>query len=207
VAIGDNLTKRDQAMVGVAILAVALAGLYWHFVWSPKNIELDAQAEHVEQLEGKNRRAKSEMAKGSVAELQKQAIVYQRNLEVMRQLVPTGNEVPALLDQVSTVARRVGLEISSVQPQAVIPGDQFDTYRYRLVMDGGYHRMGAFFAGVGSMTRIVAPVNLKLSPMGQSGGSKKTVSSTESRLKAEFEIQTYVARIAPAPDPSSGGTQ
>ena len=44
-------------------------------------------------------------------------------VEVMRRLVPTGNEVPALLEQVSNAARRAGLDISSVEPQPVIAGE------------------------------------------------------------------------------------
>ena len=203
-ALGDNMTKRDQTMVVVAFLAVALAAAYWYFVFSPRGLELDKQAQHVEELEGKNRRAKSEMAKGSVAELQRQAIEYQRNLEVMRQLVPTGNEVPALLDQVSTAARTAGLDIASVQPQAVVTGDQFDTHRYRLVMDGGYHRVGSFLASVGTLTRIVVPVGLRLMPAGN--GNKKKSAVEESRLRAEFEIQTFVARVMP-PSNATGARQ
>jgi len=38
----------------------------------------------------------------------------------MRSLVPAGNEVPALLEQVSTAARRVGLEINYIEPEPVI---------------------------------------------------------------------------------------
>jgi type IV pilus assembly protein PilO len=198
VAIGDNMSKRDQGMVGVAFIAVALAAAYWYFIFNPRSVELDARAQHVEQLESKNRKAKAEMAKGTVAELQRQAIEYQRNLEVMRQLVPMGNEVPALLDQVSTSARRVGLEIASVQPQAVVPGDQFDTHRYRIVIDGGYHKVGSFLANVGSLTRIIVPVGVKLTPAQAADKKKKDLE--EARLRAEFEIHTYVARVMPPGD-------
>lgn len=202
-AIGDNMTKRDQVMVGVAIVAIALAVLYWNFVFGPKNAELDTQAQHVEDLQGKNRRAASEMAKGTVADLQRQAVLYQQNLEMMRQLVPTGNEVPALIDQVSTAARRVGLDIGSLQPQPVIPGEQFDTYRYQIVMDGGYHRLAEFLTGVGSLTRIVAPVNLKLSPTERAANARRAAPN-EATLRAEFEIQTYVAKTS---DDETGGRQ
>jgi type IV pilus assembly protein PilO len=205
VAIGDNMSKRDQGMVGVAFVAVALAAAYWWFIFNPRGVALDQQAQHVEQLEGKNRLAKSEMAKGTVAELQRQAIEYQRNLEVMRQLVPMGNEVPALLDQVSTSARRVGLEIATVEPEPVIAGDQFDTYRYKMTVIGSYHTVAEFLTNVGSLRRIVAPVNLTLAP---SNGdlSKRVVKKGESLLQTNFEIQTYVAKSGlPAAAPVKSG--
>ena len=67
----------------------------------------------------------------------------------MRQLVPTANEVPALLEQVSTAARQTGLDISGVTPLGVIPGDVFDTYRYRVGVTGSYHRISQFLNNVG----------------------------------------------------------
>ena len=56
-------------------------------------------------------------------------------LNVLRRLVPTENEVPALLESISSAARRAGLEFSDVQPDGVVNGDQFDTYKYKLARD------------------------------------------------------------------------
>jgi type IV pilus assembly protein PilO len=116
----------------------------------------------------------------------------------MRQLVPTGNELPALLEQVSTAARREGLDISTVEPQPVVEGDQFDTYRYKIAVTGGYHALGEFLSNVGSLTRIVAPINLTLAP-----ATNPNVTAVKLRpagtaaIESKFEIQTYVVRTAP----------
>src|SRR5207302_234032 len=122
-AIGPK-SQRDQTMLVIAMLAVLLALPYWYYVYSPKRDELNDQRDRVEALEKANAKAKTEVSQGSVKRLEAEAAVFQRNLELMRQLVPTGNEVPALLEQVSTAARRVGLDIGSVQPEPVIEGDQ-----------------------------------------------------------------------------------
>ena len=79
-----------------------------------------------------NQRAKAELAKGNVEQLRAEAAKLQENLEVMRQLVPTSNEVPALLEQVSTAARRVGLDLATVKPQPVIEGDSSTRIAIRL---------------------------------------------------------------------------
>lgn len=206
--------QRDQGMVAVGLVAAALAVVYHMYVFQPKAQELAKIAEHVESLSTANDRAKAEMAKGSVNELRAQAQRSAANLELMRQLVPTGNEVPALLEQVSTAARRTGLDIGTVEPQPVIPGDEFDTYRYKITIAGGYHDLGTFLSNVGSLTRIVAPVNFKLgpAPSNRSGAAPKgRVAADEARLQSEFEMQTYVAKtsapVVPPRGAQKGGTK
>jgi type IV pilus assembly protein PilO len=112
--------------------------------------------------------------------------------------------VPSLLEQVSTAARRVGLDLGAVEPEPVIPGEQFDTYRYRIKVLGDYHALGAFMANVGSLTRIMAPVNLQLKPRlagAAAGANARRPLVTRQPLESSFQIQTYVARGAPAPAP------
>jgi type IV pilus assembly protein PilO len=201
--------QRDQVMVLLVVVAVALVGLYYMYVYSPKaDVLTDLQA-HVDSLDVSNQRAKAELAKGNVEELRAEAAKLQANLEVMRQLVPTSNEVPALLEQVSTAARRVGLDLATVKPQPVIEGDQFDTHRYQVAVIGDYHALGEFLANVGSLTRIVAPVNMSLSPLGAGAAvdqrKKLSKKNNNSILDSRFELQTYVAKtVAPRPAPAGG---
>jgi type IV pilus assembly protein PilO len=181
-------------------VSIVMIVAYWQFVYSPKTAELAQVRSHVESLQTANQRAKAELAKGSVNDLRAQALRYQQNLQLMRQLVPTSNEVPALLEQVSTAARRVDLDINTVTPEPVIEGDQFDTYRYRLTVIGGYHPLAEFLTNVGSLTRIVAPVNLTLeSATGQELTSSRAKRG-QSMLSTKFEIQTYVAKPGTADD-------
>ncbi len=200
--------QRDQAMVLLVIVAVALIGLYYAYVFSPKADVLASLQAHVDSLDVNNQRAKAELAKGNVDQLRAEAAKLQENLEVMRQLVPTSNEVPALLEQVSTAARRVGLDLATVKPQPVVEGEQFDTYRYQVAVIGDYHALGEFLANVGSLTRIVAPVNLALSPLGSGAAAdqrKKALKNNNSVLDSRFELQTYVAKTAaPRPAPAGG---
>ena len=186
---------NDRNKLFVALLALLLAGAYWNWLYSPQAAELETKRQHVEELDDRNQKAKAELAKGNVNELRMQAEAYRRNLEVMRQLVPTGNEVPALLDQVSTAARRVNLDIGTVEPEPVVVGDQFDTYRYRLAVGGDFQSLGAFLTNVGSLPRIIAPVNLQLSPA--NAPAKRTLRPNTQFLVANFEIQTYVAKGGP----------
>ena len=198
--------KRSQQMVMVAVLSLGLAGVYHQYVWSPKSDELSTTAERVEALETANSRAAAAARGGTLNKIKAEAAAYRRDLDALRQLVPTGNEVPALLEQVSTAARRTGLDIASVEPLPVIAGAEFDTYRYKISVAGAYHPLAEFLTNVGSLTRIIAPANLQLTPVPAAAVAGRPAS--EAPLKATFEIQTYVAKVgaAPASAPQSVAT-
>jgi type IV pilus assembly protein PilO len=195
-ALGANMTQREQLMIGIAVIALALAGAYWYFPYQAANERLAKIEEHVVALDRVISRAQKEMARGNVGELRAQADQMRQSLAVMRQLVPTNNEVPLLLDQVSTAARRANLEIGAVTPQPVIAGAEFDTHRYKIGLVGSYHELGRFLANVGGLTRIVAPVDVKLMPA-QAQLVRRT--KTEALIQADLEIRTYVARSTPQP--------
>jgi len=192
-----SLTTRDRNLVVLSVLALGLAGGYWYQFWSPKNLELDEVDVHVQALRDVNQRAKSELAQGKTSELRAETERLERDLNVMRELVPTANEVPVLLEQVSTAARRVGLDIADVQPLPQLNGDQYDAYKYRMSVKGTYQEIGDFLTNVGTLQRIVAPINVSLNPT--PNDTRKIKAPRQQALDARFEIQTYVARTAPVP--------
>jgi len=203
--------QRDQAMVLLGVLGFAAVFAHWYFIFDPKSTELDTLEERVESLATQNDRAKLELARGNPERLRQDVIAMRANLDAMRQLVPTSNEVPALLEQVSTAARRVGLDLAAVEPEPVIAGEQFDTYRYHIKVLGDFHALGAFMANVGSLTRIMAPMNVQLKPRlataARPAGAPRPAAVTRQPLESSFQIQTYVARGAPAPRPPAGDDQ
>jgi type IV pilus assembly protein PilO len=202
-AIGANMTKREQTLVGIGIGAVLLLGAYWYFLYKPKAAEMAVTQAHVDSLDKRNQQAKADIAQGSLQKLKAQTAEYDQSLKVMRQLVPRSNEVPALLEDISTAARRVGLDLATVEPMPVLQGEQFDTYRYKLAVIGGYHPVGQFLSNVGSLNRIIAPVTMviKLHPIADKTKAKPR--KGESLVDTEFQVQTYVARSTPYQPPSA----
>ena len=192
-AIGANLTKRDPTLVAVCIIALAVGGAYGYFMYWPKRAQLAVIEEHVTTLDAKNEAARRELSNGSVAKLAQQAAEYKASLDLLKELVPTTNEVPALLENVSTAARRVGLDLASVEPMPVIQGEMFDTYRYKLSVKGGYHETAGFLTNVASLNRIVAPVAVDVKGADKRKGNGK---DTDPELYTDFQIQTYIARPA-----------
>jgi type IV pilus assembly protein PilO len=202
-AIGANMTRREQQLAGIVVGALLLAVAYWYFLYLPRGKELDAIAVHVDSLDKSNQRAQASINQGAVQRLTRQAKEYEVDLKVLRQLVPRSNEVPALLEDMSTAARRVGLDLSAVEPAPVVNGDQFDTYRYKLAVVGGYHAIGEFLSNVGSLNRIVAPVTMQMTPHALGDKTKAKPKKGESLIDTQFLVQTYVARTTPLPTPET----
>ena len=201
--------QREQSLLFVCVVALAAIGLYWYLVYQPRSLTLAEQQTRVDSLVALNDKAKIEMSRGSLPEIRRELARYQQTLSLIRSLVPAGNEVPALLEQVSTAARRVGLDVATVDPQPLAPGANYDTYRYGMSIVGGYHELAEFFTNVGSLNRIMLPVNLTLTVSNNANAQKVRRGSEGAVIEARFQLQTFVSHgqgaETDAPAPISGG--
>ncbi len=195
--------QRDQLKIVIGFIAVALAVVYYMYPYSTSSEQLALDTERVESLETANRAAQKQFASGDVESLRTEAAEQRASLVAMRRLVPTSNEVPALLEEVSTAARRSGLDIGTFTPEPVIMGDKFETHRYKVTIIGGYHQIGGFLANVGSLPRIVAPVHFALSPANPAAGMRRSArlsgiaaNAKREGLEATVTLQTYVERTS-----------
>ena len=195
---GLPTNQRDQIMLAVGVAGILGAVAFWNWVYVPKNETLGVTREHIEKLDGTNQRAKAIMARGSVEQLQTESKRLEANLDLMRTLIPSGNEVPALLDQILGAARRTGLEFSNFAPAATVQGESFDTYRFKMSMQGSYHQIGELLAAIGSLRRVIVPVNVSLAA--STTRAARANRPDERILTANFDIQTYVVRTTPAED-------
>jgi type IV pilus assembly protein PilO len=193
--------QREQGLLILCVASLIAIGAYWNFVYSKTAVDIDLRQQHAATLITMNQKAKMEVAKGNVNEIRRQLAEYQQNLMLIRSLIPTGNEVPSLLEQISTAARRVGLDVATVDPQPVIEGDNYDTYRYTMSVVGGYHALAEFLANVGNLTRIVLPVNVALALPNNSATLQAHRKAGEAAIEARFQLQTFVTKTAVA-DPS-----
>jgi type IV pilus assembly protein PilO len=198
-------SQRDQIKIAVGLVGVALAGAYYTYPYTARSRDVEAMRVHVETLDGQNAKARAQASRNDVTKLRAEAARTGASLDMMRRLVPTEHEVPALLEEISTAARRAGLEIGGVAPDPVLRGDEFDTFRYRVTVVGGYHALSTFLANVGSLPRIVAPVAFTLTPGPDVPSPNPRAASRGPSLTASVTLQTYVAHgVAPTPGAPNG---
>jgi len=183
--------QRDQILLIVIVLALGAMGGYFMYMFGDKSQQIATLDTHVQALQDANTKVKADIKSGAFERARKEALRFEKELSLLSRLVPSTNEVPALLDQVSTAARRAGLELQDVAPAGPQPGEEFDTYKYRVGVLGGYHEVAQFLTNIATLDRIVAPMNIQL--MVTNGKGEKRPRSGESLLDAKFDIQTYVA--------------
>jgi type IV pilus assembly protein PilO len=148
-------------------------------------------------LQAETDSARQQLAKGTMEDLRRRLDGYRVSLELMRRLVPERNEVPNLLDAISTRARVRGVTLANVAPISVTAGPApFETHLYQLGVLGRYDRIGEFLADVASLERIIVPFDMKITAANQTA-AKALGDTTGSMLEAKFQIRTYVKTSNP----------
>jgi type IV pilus assembly protein PilO len=174
------------AYTGAVIQMVGISGL------ATRKAHVTAIRDTIVSLEAATDSAKKELARGTVADVRKRLESYRGSLSLLRRLVPERNEVPTLLDDISTRSKIRGVTLSQVVPQ---PGEQgpapFDTYKYNMSVIGRYDQIGQFMADVASLQRIIVPYDLTIA-VANSQAAKVLGDTTGALLEAKFQIRTYV---------------
>ncbi len=179
------------AYTGTVINLVGLHGL------AAGRAHVAAVRDTITRFEAATDSAKKELARGSVADVRKRLETYRSSLLLLRRLVPERNEVPNLLDDISTRSKIRGVTLSQVVPQPVSQGPApFDTYSYNMSVIGRYDQIGQFLADMASLQRIIVPYNLSVGAANVSS-AKALGDSTGSLLEAKFQVRTYVKSSSP----------
>src|SRR2546422_11150417 len=197
--------RQSQVMLLIFVAALAAAYFFWTDWAQPTAAKISAANSETDSLQVIIDRAKQALASGTVEDLRRKVEQYQALLGVMRRLVPEKNEVPALIDDISTKSKVRGVTIGRFEPLAVEPGQPFDTYRYRLEILGHYDELGELLSDIASLPRIVVPQEGILKPAQQQ--AQKVLSDTVGALlEAQFSIRTFVKAPPPPPAPAAKKT-
>src|SRR5260370_16052096 len=149
-------TDRGSQVLLLLVRGGAAGGyFFWRKVHEPQATRIDAAHAEIDSLQAIVDKAKRDLASGTVEDLRRKGDEYRSNLQLMRRLVPEHNEVPKLMDDISTKAKVRGLTLGKFQPAPAEVGQPFDTYRYRLEIYGHYDHIGEFLAHGASLPRLI----------------------------------------------------
>ncbi len=166
--------------------------------------QVTAVRDTIVRLDAATDSAKKELARGTVEDLRKRLDTYRGSLALLRRLVPERNEVPNLLDDISSRSRIRGVTLSQVVPMPVEAGPApFDTYKYNMSVIGHYDQIGQFLADVSSLQRIIVPYDLSVTAANQNA-AKALGDTNGSLLEAKFQVRTFVK--SPSGEGEASGT-
>ena len=146
--------------------------------------------DRLEALEAQNRTAQILIEQGGEVAVEERLTEYRDQLVRVEGLIPSAEELPDLLDAISTEARRTGVDLSLIQPTGAEVAEFYTRSTYDLAVIGSYHQIADFLTRVGSLPRIITPIGLNVTV--QEGELR----NGNPRLEARFAIETYVL---PAP--------
>ena len=201
--------RTTPLLLGVLALLVGYIGYTGAGISSIGLSGIDAQREKVAAtkdtlslLEAQIDSARKELANGTAEDLRKKLDEHRASLALLRRLVPATNEVPNLLDDISTRAKFRGVNFAQVVPMPVEPGPApFDTYRYTMSVMGHYDQIGEFLSDVASLQRIIVPQEVQVTPA-QMTAAKALNDTSGALLEAKFQIRTYVKSAVTEGEPS-----
>jgi type IV pilus assembly protein PilO len=202
---------------GTKVILIVLALLFGYVVYTgslldtvgmkgltQQKAQIVAIQDTVKTLESQTDSAKRELARGTVEDLRHKLESYRASLALLRRLVPERNEVPNLLDDISTRAKIRGVNLAEVSPLPEERGPApFTTYKYNIRVMGHYDQIGEFLGDIASLQRIIVPVDLAIAPANVAA-AKALGDSSGAMLEAKFQIRTYVKSATAAEGEASG---
>ncbi|MBV7315627.1 type 4a pilus biogenesis protein PilO [Shewanella sp. NIFS-20-20] len=85
-----------------------------------------------------------------------QLVVMEEQFSELLRMLPSKNEMPGLLDDLTFVATDAGLRINSLDWQSEIERDFYLEFPINMSVRGDYHQIGKMVAGVAKLPRIVS---------------------------------------------------
>lgn len=172
-------------------VAVIVCALTYYMVVSPKLPLLDS-AELKERELKLQFEAKYRIAVNLVA-YKKQLERIEEDFSSMLKSLPTSNETPGLLDDITYVGTTSGLTFKLLNWQQEIPKEFYTELPIELEVSGSYHNFGDFVSKVADLPRIVTLHDF-------------SIEAEKSGLKLQMQAKTYRTASAPVAD-QQGGAQ
>ncbi len=177
--------KQKQALAAIAVSMVVLyfANSLW-YTGARETVEADEA--RVENMQAQNRTAQA-LAIRAGQDTEDRMALYERHIAQLEQLIPESAEVAALLDQISTVERDVGVTVDMMRPEAEEPGDFYTKQTFEMRVFGEFHDVGRFLTRIASLSRILTPIDVSVEEF-----NDPRASSFDSPVVVNFRFQTYV---------------
>ncbi|WP_043529371.1 type 4a pilus biogenesis protein PilO [Litchfieldella xinjiangensis] len=163
------------------VLGLTFAGLYWYLAL-PEKARL-ATAIEEEQLLLRDYRNKAAQA-ATLPAMREQVNELESRIATLREMLPTGAEIPSLIDHISETAVDNQLAIDFIRLRSPVEQTFYFEQPFDIQVRGDYHRIGYFLAGVASLPRIVTQHDFTLEPIDEQG-----------QLRLSMLAKTYRYRV------------
>jgi type IV pilus assembly protein PilO len=172
-------------IVFAAFLSVCVIGASYYLFISDTIDVLDAEQQKEIQLredfENKYRLA------ANLKLYREQLVVMETQFAELLKMLPSENEMPGLLDDLTFVATDAGLRINSLDWDDEIERDFYIEFPIKMSVEGDYHKIGNMVSGVAKLPRIVSLHDFIIK-QNDSGGLSMDILAKTYRFKEGAEL-------------------
>ncbi len=172
-------------VVFAALLAICVfVGSYFLFV-SDAIDALNAEQQKEQQLKS-DFKSKYQLAANLKLYREQLAVMEVQFAELLKML-PSQNEIPGLLDDITFVGTDAGLKINSLDWDSEIVREFYIEFPIKIAVSGDYHQLGHLVSGVAKLPRIVSLHDFVIN-RDDSGGLAMDILAKTYRFKEGAEL-------------------
>lgn len=151
-----------QAICHVLVLAAFFWVVHWYLA-VPKAEELERVRAQEQQLLQQYEVKAYQAANLPAMREQMEALEARRS--ALLEMLPTGAEVPSLIDNISDAALENQLAIDFIRLRDPVPREFYTEQPFDIQVQGNYHRIAAFLSAIAGLPRIVTLHDFDLAPV------------------------------------------
>jgi len=159
-----------QKLLGLILACLVVAIGFYMLIISPLKDNQRTISDNILTLEG-GLADKKKMV-GDLSKYKREVEKLNHDLQRALKLLPNQSEIPSLLQKISSLAKKSGLQILSFQPAPEIPQDFYAKVPVNLTLSGSYNEITNFFDATGKLSRIVNIGNFKFSIVAAARGQE-----------------------------------
>jgi type IV pilus assembly protein PilO len=180
----DFKDKRQLALIA-AVAGLAVVYLYVNFLLLPQIRGVVKSYAKAKKVETDVKTAKRDISE--IAELKKQVAQSRGKIESYESMLPAEQEVPKLLEDLSTIAKESNVKILGITPlparqESRSPGQIYQETPILINARSGYHELGRFLSQLENSSRFMKVVDIDI----------KADRSSSKRHDVELLVLTYV---------------
>ena len=158
----DKWAKLSVPIKFLMLLGIwaVMAGIHYLLIYSDQITRLHALGQQLRTFERK--RYEHEVIARNVSRWQAEVERLRGEMDKALTLLPNRREIPALLQKITGLGEKSGLEILRFQPRKEIPEGFYARVPVAVKVRGRFHEIMVFFDKVGKLDRIVNIHNIKL---------------------------------------------
>lgn len=166
----DRLSKipRNQRLGIYAVLYVLLLVLYISLLYMPLSTEKSDLGAKQNNLIAERSKIEDRVKNKKIYEMELQHLVA--DLKLALKELPEDREIPGLLKGISSLGKKVGLEVRRFQPLPENMREYVAEVPVSLEVQGSYHEVAMFFDRLSKMNRIVYISEIEMAEPEERGG-------------------------------------